>query len=201
MSFASPSTGTHKHNILPSRSEILMNSSSFRGRNDSVIERAQDEPQPGYCCGCTSMINRVPIISKAVIVCIHYFNTRGQLRSHNASGIAAFLQQVYGCPPENIIILSDMYFRPTSQPTKRAILQSIHWLFSGSVPGDRLFFYSSVRSQSQAGSTTGISDMTADDGQADDLHSVMATVLHSPLWKDDVYKVVTFPSPQPRCCE
>ncbi|KAF5637176.1 caspase [Fusarium sp. NRRL 52700] len=120
---------------------------SFKGPNDSVIERAHDEPQPEYCLGCTSMINQVPLISKAVIVCIHYFNTRGQLRSHNASGIAAFLHQVYGCPAENIVILSDMYFRPTSQPTKRAILQSIHWLFSGSVPGDRLFFYSSGHGQ------------------------------------------------------
>ncbi|KAF5673544.1 caspase [Fusarium circinatum] len=167
-----------------------MNFFSFEELNDSVIEKPQDEPQPEGYLGYTSMINQVPLISKAVIVCIHYFNTRGQLRSHNASGIAAFLQQVYGCPPENIIILSDMYSRPTSQPTKRAILQSIHWLFSGSLPGDRLFFYSS-----------GISDMTADDGQADDLQSVMATVLHSPLWKDGVYKVVTFPSPQPRCRE
>lgn len=135
----------HKYNILPSRSIILMDSFSFKEPNDSVMEGAQDEPQPESCFGYTSMINRVPIISKAVIVCIHYFNTRGQLRSHNASGIAAFLQQVYGCPAENIMILSDVYFRPTSQPTKRAILLSIHWLFLGSLPGDRLFFYSSGR--------------------------------------------------------
>lgn len=141
MSFAFPAVGTHKHNILPSRSGILMNSFNLHGPNDSVIERAQDE----YCHGYTSMINQVPLISKAVIVCIHYFNTRGELRSHNASGIATFLQQVYGCPAENIIILSDMYSRPTSQPTKRAILQSMNWLFSGSLPGDRLFFYSSGR--------------------------------------------------------
>ncbi|KAF5597695.1 metacaspase-1 [Fusarium pseudoanthophilum] len=130
--------------MLPPRSEILMNSFYF-GPNDSVIERYQDEPQLGYYLDYTSMINQVPLITKAVIVCIHYFNTRGELRSHNASGLAAFLQQVYGCPAENIIILSDMYSRPTSQPTKRAILQAINWLFSGSLPGDRLFFYSSGR--------------------------------------------------------
>lgn len=94
---------------------------------------------PAYQSGYTKP---EPHITKAVIVCIHYFNTRGELPGHNAHGIATFLQEVYGCSRENIIILDDRFSLPTSRPTRNIILQSLRWLLHKSKFGDRLLFYS-----------------------------------------------------------
>lgn len=119
---------------------VINTNPTLPGRIACQEMKSRDVPEG--CTGHTTMIYSLPMISKAVVICIHYFNTRGELAAHNASGIAKFLQQVYGCPIENIVLLSDVYYRPTSQPTRRMILQSLLWLVSGCVPGDRLFFYS-----------------------------------------------------------
>ncbi|EMT73976.1 Metacaspase-1B [Fusarium odoratissimum] len=38
-------------------------------------------------------------------------------------------------------MLTDMQQRPTSQPTKKQILLSMHWLVKDSRAGDHLLFY------------------------------------------------------------
>jgi hypothetical protein len=93
---------------------------------------------PAYQSGYTKP---EPQITKAVIVCIQYFNTRGEVPAHNAHGIATFIQEVYGCSRENIIILNDRFSLPASRPTRHIILQSLLWLFRKSKFGDRLLFY------------------------------------------------------------
>lgn len=78
---------------------------------------------------------------RAVLIGVNYFGTRGQLPDSNVGGVARLLNQNYGYREEDIVLLTDTQQRPTSQPTKKQILLSMHWLVKGSRAGDHLLFY------------------------------------------------------------
>jgi hypothetical protein len=89
------------------------------------------------------MLSGTPLSSrkKAVLIGVNYFGTRGQLPDSNVAGLACLLNQNYGYREEDIILLTDTQQRPTSQPTKKQILLSMHWLVKGARSGDHLLFY------------------------------------------------------------
>ncbi|KAI3576728.1 caspase domain-containing protein [Fusarium oxysporum f. sp. albedinis] len=84
---------------------------------------------------------QLPNRKRAVLIGVNYLGTRGQLPDSNVGGLACLLNQNYGYREEDIVILTDMQQRPTSQPTKKQILLSMHWLVKDSRAGDHLLFY------------------------------------------------------------
>ena len=60
--------------------------------------------------------------------------------------MAAYLVEQCGYGKDDMVILTDDRQGPMSQPTKRNILQAMHWLVKGAAPNDSLFFHYSGES-------------------------------------------------------
>ncbi|KAL5603430.1 hypothetical protein FOVSG1_006180 [Fusarium oxysporum f. sp. vasinfectum] len=84
---------------------------------------------------------QLPNRKRAALIGVNYLGTRGQLPDSNVGGLACLLNQNYGYREEDIVLLTDTQQRPTSRPTKKQILLSMHWLVRGSRAGDHLLFY------------------------------------------------------------
>ncbi|KAI1753776.1 hypothetical protein F4782DRAFT_545546 [Xylaria castorea] len=80
---------------------------------------------------------------KALVIGIGYYGQPGQLMRpvREAKNMRAYLIELFGYKPEDIVMLTDDQQRPTSQPTKQNLLRAMHWLVKDARLNDSLFFY------------------------------------------------------------
>ncbi|EXL91111.1 caspase domain-containing protein [Fusarium oxysporum II5] len=104
----------------------------------SAGRHANEWPGIGFSI---SSRTQLPKRKRAALIGVTYLGTRGQLPDSNVGGLACLLNRNYGYREEDIVMLTDMQQRPTSQPTKKQILLSMHWLVKDSRAGDHLLFY------------------------------------------------------------
>mmetsp|Transcript_9066 Transcript_9066/g.20195 ORF Transcript_9066/g.20195 Transcript_9066/m.20195 type:complete len:699 (-) Transcript_9066:2-2098(-) len=78
---------------------------------------------------------------RALCVGVNYFGTRAELRGclNDVRKIQALLTQQYGWPNHCVRTLTDD--DPRAMPTRRNILEGLHWLVEDVQPGDALFFH------------------------------------------------------------
>ena len=62
-------------------------------------------------------------------------------RTDEARNLRSYLQQVKHYTPESIILLTDDQNGPFGQPTKRNILNALHWLGEHAFQGERIVVY------------------------------------------------------------
>lgn len=88
------------------------------------------------CSPCPSNI-------QALLIGINYFNTPNELKGciNDVRNLAPFLNQRYGFPYDDMVILTDDQRDPAAQPTRDNIIRAMHWLVSGAQPNDSLFFH------------------------------------------------------------
>lgn len=74
---------------------------------------------------------------------INYFNQKGQLRGciNDVKNMSNFLIERFGYKREDMVILTDDQQNPLSIPTRKNILQAMHWLVKDAKPNDSLFFH------------------------------------------------------------
>ncbi|KAH8744267.1 peptidase C14, caspase domain-containing protein, partial [Diaporthe sp. PMI_573] len=80
---------------------------------------------------------------KALLIGISYNGQRGELRgsAEDVLNMSKYLVDYLGYMREDVVILTEIQQRPTSQPTKQNILRALHWLVKDACPTDCLFFH------------------------------------------------------------
>ncbi|CCJ30141.1 unnamed protein product [Pneumocystis jirovecii] len=147
---------------------------------------------------------------KALFIGINYFGTRRQLSGcingediyfllfsmtraildvHN---ISQFVQERYGYHIDDIVILTDDQTNPRGIPTKKNIIDAMHWLVKDAKPNDSLFFHYS-------GHGGQIDDMDGDEEDGSDEVIYPVDSNHAGYITDDIMHNILVRSLPPGC--
>ncbi|KAK0213413.1 caspase domain-containing protein [Desarmillaria ectypa] len=80
---------------------------------------------------------------KALCIGINYRGQRHELRGciNDARHIRDFLIRYWGYKKEDIVMLTDDATNPRQRPTRRNMIDAMHWLVKDAQPNDSLFFH------------------------------------------------------------
>jgi metacaspase-1 len=77
------------------------------------------------------------------LIGINYFGTKQELKGciNDVHNIKQFIQQNYGFPVADTVILTDDQQDPGSRPTRANIIRGMKWLVKDAQPGDSFFLH------------------------------------------------------------
>ncbi|KAJ7191204.1 casa protein [Mycena pura] len=80
---------------------------------------------------------------RALCIGINYHGQPHELRGciNDAKHVYSFLVRRYGYKPEDVVMLTDDSPHARAQPTRKNMIDAMHWLVSDARPNDSLFFH------------------------------------------------------------